>query len=83
MPKENKVKATARAVVHLEIELKDQWGHDCGVDQIHKQGREKAKDIVVSMIASARRNADILSAGRILILGEPEVTAVLVEEDRS
>ncbi len=74
------VKATALISVELQIELDDVWGGDVPVSTINSAARKMATELVFKMIKTARENASILKARSIRIKGEPEVTAILVNE---
>lgn len=71
---EKKLVATARAIVVLELVIKDTWGHDCTVAQIHKQ----AKDAAVSRLRSLPERNGV--EGKITLVGEPDIKVILVEE---
>lgn len=82
MSQKAEVVARARVVVTVEIPLPDKWGADCSLDQIQKQAKDGAEN--------ALRNGLVLSylqCGRdpkteATIVGEPRVTAILVDEKR-
>jgi hypothetical protein len=80
-----KVRATAR--VQLTIEISGEggvWGADCSIDQVHRQAREGAIGALHRVInRAARLDAEQVPAVPInlRIVGEPKVTAVLVEEE--
>lgn len=64
--------AKARVQVTLDVELPDTWGPDCRVDQIQKQAAESAR----------QRLSNELKHTKCAVVGDPKVTAILVEEDR-
>jgi hypothetical protein len=35
--------ATARVEVVLEVNVRDSWGGDCPIDQVHRQAKEAAR----------------------------------------
>lgn len=59
-------------LITLDVVVPDVWGADCPMDQIWRQARESA----IAILANG------LGPGPIPVVGEPKVTAVLVEEDR-
>ncbi len=81
----NRVKATARVRITLEFPVGDSWGGECSTDQIQKQAKESA----MAILRNARQPeghvfprsvlADLLDRRVAQIVGEPTVTAVLVE----
>lgn len=73
-----KVGATARATVTVEIYGLGSWGAECSLDQVHRQAAESAIGRLQQILDGAR-NGDGRS---IRIVGEPNVTAVLVEQER-
>lgn len=66
--------ATARVRIVLDIPLADTWGGECAIEQIQKQ----ATDEVLGML----RNNRVHELVNATIVGHPEVTAILVKEDR-
>ena len=66
------MKTKARVKVLLEIYLPDVWGADCTLDQVFKQSKDSARNIISQKIGSSLKD--------IRIAGEPEVRAILVEE---
>lgn len=67
-----RVKATARVRLEVEIAVPDSWGADCQVSQIHMQAAESARSFLAK-----------LPPGRMRVVGEPHVSAVLTEEELS
>jgi hypothetical protein len=78
-----KVQAAARVQLTLEFAVGGQvWGADCSVEQIHKQAREKAIEILgrgLSVEGNVSRDGP---KARAEIVGNPVITAILVEEQR-
>ena len=68
------IKANARVKVLLEVSLSDSWDMDCQLNQVYKQAKDSAINIVSQKIAGGNKN--------IRIIGEPEIVAVLVENKR-
>lgn len=68
----NKIKTKAHVRVLLEINLPDTWGGDCLLSQVYKQAKDSAKNIISQTISSSLKD--------VRIIGEPETTAILVEE---
>lgn len=66
------LQSRARVQVTLDIVVPDVWGADCPMDQIWRQ----AKDSALNILSKG------LGPGPTPIVGEPKVTAVLVEEER-
>ncbi len=75
---DRRLTATARVRLTLDIPVGDSWGADCNIAQIEKQAAESA----IGLIRNAGDFGRLYSAGRIEIIGEPQVTAVLVRSDR-
>lgn len=69
-----RIVATARVRVVLEIPLNDTWGNDCTVAQVQKQ----ARDGVRGLLASHKLSINSPELHRAEVIGEPEVIAVLV-----
>lgn len=67
-----KVQAAARVTLTVEIRVDDTWGADCQVEQIHRQATESALGILERM-----RKPDRMRP--FTIIGEPKVTAILVD----
>lgn len=67
----NKIKTKARVRVLLEIHLPDTWGGDCALEQVYKQSKDSARNMISQKIAGTKD---------IKIIGEPEITAILTEE---
>lgn len=66
----NKIRSRARVNMALEIKLKDKWTYGHSIDDIHGDASKEAESII--------RNA--LAQHDFKILGEPEVTAILVKK---
>lgn len=81
-----KVRATARVQLTIEIDGEGGvWGAECSLDQVHKQAREGAigaLNRVVSRAGNPEAEKQPLARIAIRIIGEPKVTAILVEEER-
>lgn len=77
------IKATARIRVTLEITPGDHWGSDTQIDQVMKQAKESAIDLMNRWFFDRRpltdADLDRLHAS-VKLFGEPQVIAVLVEE---
>jgi hypothetical protein len=67
-----RLQSRARVQVTLDIAVADVWGADCPMEQIWRQARESA----------LRAIANGLGPGPLPVVGEPKITAVLVEEER-
>lgn len=78
--REKKVKVTARVRVVLDIPVWDTWGGDCPLSQVQKQAAESALGMLHD---SGGELNGLFQRGVARLVGEPEVTAVIVEEDRS
>lgn len=63
-----RVQARARVQLTIEVEVTDRWGADCPAGQVYKQARESA-------IAAVQK----LGEGKVRVLGEPRVTAILAD----
>jgi len=76
-----KVQAMARVQITVEFPVGGQvWGAECSVEQVHKQAREKAIEILGRGIAVQGHIPKDGLPTRAEIIGEPKVTAILVEE---
>jgi hypothetical protein len=64
------IAATARIQVTVEVTA-GHWGADCNLEQIYRQAAVDAVKTVERLLGSEGR-----------IVGEPRVTAVLVEQQR-
>lgn len=71
-------RVSAKAIVRLKIEipLTDRWGEDCDFSQVQKQARDSAVGTIRKIVELNYKQLQIR------ILEEPEVTAILVEEER-
>lgn len=67
-----RIKTKARVRVLLEVSLSDIWGSDCLLDQVYKQSKDSAINIISQKIAGSERD--------IRIVTKPEVVAIIVEE---
>ena len=71
-----RTQAHARVTVTLEIESDSVWGPETALSQVYSQAAEGA-------LGKLRRVlAEELRAGRIRIVGEPEVKQILTQEAR-
>lgn len=70
-----RVQASATVTMTVRIAVPDCWGADCAVDQIHRQAKESALGILNRM---RKPNEHLPFA----VIGEPEVTAILLENER-
>ena len=68
----NKIRTKARVRILLEIALPTVWEGDCPLDQVYKQSKDSARNIIAQAIANSGRN--------IRLVGTPETEAILVEE---
>lgn len=69
---DRKVKAKARVSVLLEVSLSDTWGSDCQLDQVYKQAKDSAMNMIHrKMTGGGQRD--------IRIIGDPKVTAILTQ----
>jgi len=68
---DEKMKATAKVKLTLEIPIGSSWGKDCTVDQVMKQAKNEAADIVHRVIYRSGLHVKILST---------EVKAVFANE---
>jgi hypothetical protein len=71
---EKRVSAKARVRVTLEIPVGDSWGEECDIAQIHRQAKESALGMI--------RNSQFHELKLAVIVGEPVVTAILVEPEK-
>lgn len=70
--KVQKVQASARVTLTVEISVDDTWGNDCRVDQIQRQAAESALGIL-------RRMKEPHRMSPFKIIGDPKVTMILVD----
>jgi hypothetical protein len=73
------ITARARVQVTLEFLVTDTWGDDCKVDQVYKQAAESAigqlrRGCLVSVASALARD------GEARVIGDPKVTAILVNK---
>jgi hypothetical protein len=69
--KDEKIKATAKVRVLLEIKISSTWGEDCTVKQVHKQAVDSAELII---------NQAFGSNSGIKLSGSPKVEAIILPE---
>ncbi len=69
---DNKVSASARVTLTVEVDVGSTWGEACQLKQIHKQASEEAVGALMRHIHSGARG--------MRIVGKPNVTAVLVAQ---
>lgn len=62
--------ATAKVTLTVEIEVKDTWGGDASVSQVHRQGAESALGTLRALTGQMKHGE------RMTIVGEPIVHAV-------
>lgn len=67
------VRANASVTLTIRVENCGAWGNECEISQVHKQAKEKA-------IERVRYALHLAHEGTFIIVGEPKVTAVIVEE---
>lgn len=78
-----RVGATARVTVTIEIDADSSWGSGCTIDQIRDQAIESAMGRLRKAIAATIPNDPEEKRPRpIRIIGEPTVAAVIVERER-
>lgn len=65
------VNAKARVQITVEVEASS-WGEDCSIGHLYKQAAESA---VCTLIAALKNSVH----GRVVIVGEPKVIAVITE----
>lgn len=70
----------ARVTMTIEFAVTDSWGGDCKLDQVHQQAVESAVGELRRGVAVGRPDGKHVPAR---LVGEPKVTAVLVERDGS
>jgi hypothetical protein len=70
---DTKVTAKARVRVTIDIPVGDSWGEECDIAQVHRQAKESALGML--------RNSKFHELQRAVIVGEPVVTAILVEPE--
>ena len=66
------MKSIARVKVELEVQLSDSWSKDCTLAVIQDQAKRSALNKVFQIIKNL---TDITT------VGDPKVTAILIEED--
>lgn len=69
----DKVSATARVRVELEISCRSSWGRDCAFDQIHKQAIEEVEGWFRNLTPQEA------NGHKFTFVGTPVVTVVLVK----
>lgn len=71
----------ARVQITIEVDVPDSWGEECKLDQVKKQATEKVEQLLrqgfivhqLTMHPGPRSNVEAR------IIGEPKVTAIMVE----
>jgi hypothetical protein len=77
---EPRVKATARVRVVIDLPVGDTWGSDCSVAQVQEQARQSALGILRGNDGLKPSTlGQLLDTGKARIVGEPDVTAILVD----
>lgn len=79
MTNEPRHQATARVTLEVEIKVNATWGPDCSIQQVHQQAAEEAIGRIRNATSSpmcARNLADTIK-----VVGEPKVTAILVNRE--
>jgi hypothetical protein len=71
-----RITATARVRITLDIRLTDSWGNDCSIEQIQKQATASVLGIFRGRVGVPH---ELTGAA---VIGEPTVTAILVEQER-
>lgn len=75
-----KVQATARVQVTVEFAVGGQvWGSDAPIEQVHRQAREAAIDILRRGLVIGGLKISPQATTSADIIGEPNVVAILVE----
>lgn len=67
------IETSARVTMTIQISGLGSWGPECGIKQVHEQARQSAYGFIGRVIEKS-------GEGRITMIGEPTVTAVLVEK---
>ena len=77
----SKVQASARVQITVEFAVGGSvWGDDCSIEQVHKQAHEGAVNILrQGLIIDGLTGTTGLGKVHADIVGEPKVTAILVE----
>lgn len=76
-----KVKTHARVTVTIEIPSTQVWNSNCDVEQIYKQAREEIIGVLRgAVVIDGLRGVPTPATISARIIGEPKVTAILVED---
>ncbi len=75
-------KAFARVMVTLEFTLSQPWGDAATVAEIRKRGAEEALERVMAGFVINGLTCKTNSKTEARVVGDPKVTAILVEDDR-
>lgn len=67
------VQATAEVQLTLRIKVDDTWGGDCPTEQVFRQARAAAVEMVNRALSEEGRKYE----GRITIVGTPEIKTVI------
>jgi hypothetical protein len=70
----DKISASARVTLTIEVWLSQGWGEECQAKQIHEQAARDALEKTRNLIAKNQ------SGDRIVIIGEPKVVAILTTQ---
>jgi len=79
------VKVSARVQLTVEIDVSDTWGGNCAMDQVYDQAVEAARSALAHGIKiDGRYRSDAIPSKlrSARTIGEPKVSAVIVEETR-
>jgi hypothetical protein len=70
------IKATAVVKVSVEIQLTQPWNGKCPIEEVFKDAKRDAEEEITRLITNNER------VYCIRLRGQPEVTAILAEEDK-
>jgi hypothetical protein len=68
---DEKVHASAKVTLTVEVPVRSGWGQDCPISQVHRQAADEAWLTVTKLVESSG----------VRIVGTPKVQAVLVERN--
>lgn len=74
-----RITASVKMRLVVEVTPHDTWGEDCTIDQIEKQGREAAINMLQGVLALAQNHG---SSHRIRIIDVPDQIQVVLNVDK-
>lgn len=73
---DKRLRARARAVVTIEVDLDGAWGENCDLAQVYKQAEDELRNKLENWRSSKYEPSFV----QYRLIGEPKITAILVED---